>query len=128
MLKFWKSIIWALLIAFLMIMPGDKIPQTKLFDFEHFDKIVHFALFLFFIILLLFEGKSFATFSNYRNIILITIALVYALVTELIQYILIIARNADWYDFIADATGITIGWIIFLVFGKLTKQTFYRSQ
>ena len=125
-LKFWKSILWAAVIAFLLLLPGDKIPEKKLLDIPHFDKIVHAALFMLFEFLLLIEAKFLINFKIPR-LKLTLLAIGYALLTEWLQYLFAISRDGDWNDFLADVTGILISLVVVFLYSKLTARTSLRN-
>lgn len=125
-LKFWKSILWAAIIAFLLLLPGDKLPEKKLLNIPYFDKVVHAILFMLLEFLLLIDTKSFLNFRNIR-LKLTVLVIGYALLTEGLQYFFTVSRNGDWYDFFADVTGIIVGWAVFLLYSNIIVQTFSRN-
>ncbi len=114
--KFWKSILWSVIIAFLLLLPGNKLPESALFNIPYFDKIIHFFLFLFLELLMLIDGKPSGIYRNSRKIMLSVIPVGYAFLTELMQYYLPLLRHGDWYDLLADITGIGGGLFIYEVF------------
>ena len=125
-LKFWKSILWTAVIAFLLLLPGDKIPEKKLLDIPNLDKVVHAGLFMLLEFLLLFDAKSLVN-SKSISLKLTVLTIGYALLTEGLQYFFTVSRTGDWFDFFADVTGILIGWVVFLLYSNIITQTSPRN-
>jgi len=127
-LKFWKSILWTFFIAFLLFLPGDKLPKNNLFNLVYFDKIVHFVLFIFLELLILVEGQPSGAYIVSNKIKLTICALGYALLTELMQVFFMRSRHGSLYDFIADAAGIISGLVIFWMYKKITIRVSFRKR
>ncbi len=126
-LKFWKSILWAIIIAFLLLMPGDKLPKDNLLNIPYFDKVVHFILFLLLEVLLLIDLKASGRYYNNQILKFTALVIGYALLSEWLQYLLTVSRHGDWYDFIADIAGIAVGWTVFLTYSNFTVRSSSRS-
>ncbi|MBO6495144.1 MAG: VanZ family protein [Roseivirga sp.] len=114
---YWPAIIWAITLAFLMLLPQDTFPQSKLLSY---DKLAHLAVFLIFSLLVLIgytlKGKLKGKGTKQRNLTL-TICLVYGVILEgLQQYVP--GRMADIYDLLANFTGALFGVIVFMIFIK----------
>lgn len=127
LLKFWKSIFWAAIIAIGLFTPGDKFPENKLLQFENFDKILHLLIFGFFQFLILLEMHlSQVEFTRKRIYLSLIISIGYAALTELVQYILISKRKGSLFDLFADLTGIMLALGLFFLIRKLINQLFPR--
>ena len=127
--RYWKSIIWMLVIAYLLFIPGNDLPHNKFLDsIPHLDKIVHFVLFTVFTFLLHFEKKiAFKVIRITDHIQIILIAAAYGACTEIVQGLKILERDASWLDYLTDLTGITSGILIFLAFQKFIDRFFLRT-
>lgn len=123
---YWKSIVWAMLIAYLLFIPGNDLPRYKFLDsIPHLDKIVHFILFTTFTFLLHFEKKiAIKKLTPSDHIKLSLIVLAYGGITEIIQGLMIYERTGSWYDYLTDILGLTTGIIIFLLSEKLINRYF----
>jgi len=123
--KYWKTIIWFLLSAFVLFIPGENIPTRSIFQIDHIDKVIHFAIFLFLQFLILFDFGYTKTFIPLKNQMVIFFAvIVYAALSELIQVFYIPERNGSWFDFIADILGMTTGILLYTLFKKRTVKPF----
>lgn len=116
---YFPGILWALIIAVLTGIPGNFIPPVA--DWVSLfspDKIVHIGMFGVFTCLMLWgkQKQAVPKSSSNSNFWIIGLALVLAMATELMQKYLVINRNGNVYDFIADAVGIAAGYILFRYF------------
>lgn len=127
--RYWKSITWSLLIAYLLFIPGNDLPHNKFLDsIPHLDKIVHFVLFTVFTFLLYFEKKiANKVIRTVDHIQLILIAATYGACTEIIQGLMIFERTGSWFDYLTDLIAIASGTLIFLAFQKSIDRFFLRT-
>jgi VanZ family protein len=124
--SYYKSIIWAIIVAFILFTSGDEIPKFKLLDLYGIDKLIHIILFMVFQFLLLFDSLNSMHFLNLRKIVLLVfIAIIYAGSSEIIQLIFIEKRQGSVFDFIADMVGVSLAYVIYLVY-KRTKDRPYH--
>ena len=96
---------WWLLISILFFLPGSTLPQTGLFNFPYFDKLVHLG---FFAVLLFLWRFSFGPHRK-NTFFLLLAAFGYGLAVEVVQHYLIINRSFDMADVVADMSGAVIG-------------------
>ena len=61
-------------------------------------------------------GKS--LLALYRKVSVISLPLLYAAFTELIQLFFVVDRTGDWSDFAADVLGIIIGIALYTLYKK----------
>jgi hypothetical protein len=121
--KYRKSILFSLLICFLLFLPGDKLPKQNLLPIAHADKVLHACLFLFLEWMLLYESRIFRISKNSRKVIHNTlVAVVFALFTELVQYTLIAERDGNMIDYFADLIGIMAGIASYRYFQWFTNR------
>jgi len=107
------SIIWALILGILMLLPQDQIPDSQLLSYDKLAHIAVFAVLSFLIsITYLDKEKRSTTKTAFRAL---TISLVYSSLLECCQYF-VPGRSLDWYDFLANYTGGLVGVIIFSIF------------
>ena len=126
-IKFWKSILWAGIIAFLLLIPGDRLPGANFFSIDHLDKIVHFVLFAMLELLILGEIRPYGPDGIKRKILSTALATGYALLTEFLQFILSLSRSGSWIDFLADAAGLATGFVIFGIYMKIRVRAWSRK-
>ncbi|UZR94950.1 VanZ family protein [Chondrinema litorale] len=105
---FWLILIIYLLFFFEPSGNGGHIP--------HFDKVVHGVLFGTLSFLLSFAFYRDFRFQKRKNIfiVLFSIILFLAIITELIQYFFVPRRTGDLIDTMADLTGAFLGYNFYL--------------
>jgi len=123
MLKnFWPVFLWSIIILILSGVPGNMIPKVENFwSWLRPDKIMHIFLYgVFFYLLLNSVAKHLntAVLGIKRLIILLTIGIIFAALTEILQAKIFINRDGSLYDFIANMIGCLAGLTIYLVTSK----------
>ncbi len=113
LIYFWKPLLWLAIICYLLFIPADELPTEIFFKIPHIDKIVHFALFFVFCLLMLRPLKK-LQLKFYLLAPLISILL--SALLEFIQHLLSSTRNSDVYDFIANATGVAVATLFYRFF------------
>lgn len=105
----WPSIGWTALIFILLSMPTDGVDGSGLFDIPHFDKVIHFFLFL---VLSCLWGiySSHQKPENQNFLLLLTVILgaAYGLGMEYYQKFFTL-RSFSYLDAVADAAGAITG-------------------
>jgi VanZ family protein len=128
LVKFWKSILWAIIIAIGLLTPGDKLPDRKLLQIEYLDKILHGLIFGFLQFLILFDMHLGRIIITRKRIFLsVLICLSYGAITEIIQYLLISKRKGSIADLFADITGIMLSVGFFILIKKFINRFFPRK-
>jgi len=101
----------------IMGIPGDYIPKPiGILSLLSPDKIVHFLLFAplsVFLLSYLHSLNCNNAFTNNAVIWVLFYGIVYAILTELLQFCVFIGRNGNLYDAMADILGTILGIIIF---------------
>jgi len=123
MLKnFWPVFLWSIIILILSGIPGNIFPKVdNLWNWLRPDKIIHIFLYgVFFYLLLNSTAKQLNTaFLGVKHIlILLTVGIIFAALTEILQAKIFINRDGSLYDFIANMIGVLAGLTIYLVTSK----------
>lgn len=124
------SILWALFILFLCLIPGDDINKYNRIDVPYLDKLIHFILYWILGILLvstirrslLFQKKPFAAYT-----IVIILAVLYGGLIEILQSYSIFSREPDVYDFIANGVGVIFGFFSYFFLKKIVSKLYNRN-
>jgi VanZ family protein len=107
------------LILILTLMPSNEVPSASGIKL---DKIVHFCLFFCFtfsLIIGLLKQYYFKIMNRNALKYTVFIAVFLALITEVLQYFMLLGRSFDWSDILFNILGILFAVIIFfLIKGK----------
>jgi len=125
--SFWKTILWLLVISLLSLLPLKDTDETPLFNIPHFDKLVHFIMYLVLSALLLQGIREFRTRSKEVNHILYTAGMVviYGIIMEYIQLTFITSREGDLMDVLFNIAGCVCGIALYRIYSarKMTGQS-----
>jgi VanZ family protein len=119
---YYRTIIWLVLMFYMLFSPGSGLPKTGIFNIPYFDKIVHFGMFSLLLFLFLYESQK----SNKKAafyIIYLSIFLIFSALSEVIQYKFIQGRSGNMYDFYADFIGLIFGGIFYKFLWKKNIQS-----
>ncbi|WP_353719533.1 VanZ family protein [Dyadobacter sp. 676] len=97
----WLIWFWSLLILVACTWPGKDLPAAPVLGF---DKIVHSGLFTVWTILALIIYPE-------KSRLVVALGLAYGLGLEFYQQLLPFDRTFDWWDAVADAVGVGIGYL-----------------
>lgn len=96
----WMAWIWTLCILVACTIPGKNIPSAPVIGF---DKVVHAGLFGVWIVLWLLATRG-------NALICVAAGIAYGVALEFYQQLLPFDRTFDWWDALADAVGVLIGY------------------
>lgn len=120
---FWPFL-WALIVLILCLIPPSNLEGAPRF-FEGADKLVHAGFFFVFSTLLFhaYLRKDRHLFRRWSRLFqVIILSLVFAALTELLQWQVFSYRSGDWWDFFADAVGIGMACFSFLLLNRRILQ------
>ncbi|PSL24372.1 VanZ family protein [Dyadobacter jiangsuensis] len=97
----WLIWFWSFLILVACTWPGKDLPAAPVLGF---DKIVHSGLFTVWAILALIIYPE-------KSLLVVGLGMAYGLGLEFYQQLLPFDRTFDWWDAVADAAGVLIGYL-----------------
>lgn len=110
-LSLFAALTFTLILGIASILPAPKVEAAP----AGIDKIFHLAAYILLTILWFFSFFGFSKKNFWTAIYLsATLALVYGMVIEVLQGAVTSYRTADWYDLLANITGICIAIIILI--------------
>jgi len=109
------SILLALAIAVLSLLPDSTMPDSSLFSFRFLDKIAHFSMYGAFGFTALLENRCKSRCAVDHSLLLFTIFLLSALI-EILQATVVETRSAEWLDLMANGFGLISGYVAFRLF------------
>lgn len=111
-------LLWAAIVLALCLMPASTVGTERIPLFEGADKMVHTGFFFVFTVLL-YEAlirKQASSSPNAKSIILVlSLSILFAGLTEILQWKFAPSRSGDWWDFLADLIGIGMGTFSYLL-------------
>lgn len=125
-LQYKFSILLAVVITIVSLIPGNNIPDLPLFSIRFMDKIVHFSMYGSFAFVSLLESRCSKQCLRF-HLILLSAIFVMSMVIEILQATLVATRAAEWLDLAANILGIVTGYVAFLLLGNLRLFRFLRS-
>ncbi|NPA36490.1 MAG: hypothetical protein GXO47_06540 [Chlorobi bacterium] len=112
LLKYYnKTIILTLIILFLSLARFDNIAHELKFEYE--DKVIHFLMYFGITVVFLFEHYIIKSRISKKDLIINIYPIFLGGIIEIIQAKFTTTRTGDWYDFLADISGIIIANILF---------------
>jgi len=109
------SLIVALLITLLSLIPGNSMPGSSLFSIPALDKIAHMCLYALFSFTALMESHCKPNCLRFHMLLLAAIFSLSAFI-EILQETVITTRSAEWLDLLANLTGLAAGYAVFRIF------------
>jgi VanZ family protein len=109
---------WCLVILVLTLIPGNKLPDLeKIHLLTSIDLWVHGSLFLVFSILFMRAFTRKLPDLSFSKVVLRAIfsGIVFGSLTEFLQLVIPVNRNASLFDLMADVFGLTAGLAIFSI-------------
>lgn len=107
------SIIVALIILYLSLVNSQTFNKVPVFNIPYLDKIVHFGMYFGLMSAIIFENRR-TVIKNTKLFIASIIPVIYGILMEFLQLYLTSSRSANFYDAVADITGVIVSVIIWL--------------
>ena len=108
-LRFWKPVLWLIIILILSLIPGNRLPGIPLFP--HFDKLVHAAMYFGLAVLLIKPLNNLPLRRPYIWAVLVCIVI--GIVIEFSQEYMAVNRSGNWHDEAANLTGSLLGILFY---------------
>lgn len=125
-LQYKFTILLALLIALLSLVPGEKIPGAVLFSIPHFDKIIHFCMYATLGFVALAESRKKPPRLAVHILIIFSVFSLSAFI-EILQATVVASRAAEWFDLLANFLGLVAGYFAHRLVGNWKIFHFLRS-
>lgn len=114
MKKYKFTILFALVVLILSVLPGSSFPKVKV---TNIDKAVHFLLYFMLVCAMYFDNflNKNKNLTNKKLLCFFIFAVFFGAIVEVIQYFLPF-RSAEWYDLLSNTVGAGFGTgVIFFV-------------
>ncbi len=114
-------IIWAVIVFVVSVVSMDSFDEIPGINIPYFDKFVHFAMYFLFAYLL-YPVLKFCVkihiIVRFAFIFTLIFSVFYGGMIEILQGYLVLTRDMDIFDFIANCMGALTGMIVFLFFNR----------
>lgn len=110
-IRFILVILYVGCIAALSLLPPQDFPKIPVF--EGFDKVVHFMMYFILSLLLSWAVKTEQKYMRLFLIIPVTIG--WGIFMEIMQYEMHLGRSFDFYDILANSTGVGVGVLLYVI-------------
>lgn len=120
------SILLAIVIAMLSLVPGSRMPSSSLFSIPFLDKIVHFSMYASLGFVALMESRRIRQHSGYHLFIVVFLFLLSGVI-EILQATIVATRAAEWTDLLANLMGLFAGYLAFRLIGGFRLFRFLKS-
>ena len=115
------SILVALLLLYLSLTNSEKFQKSPLVNIPFMDKIVHFGMYFIMMSVIIIEHRK--SLRNSGKLFLFAlIPLSYGILMEILQSTLTMTRTGDFYDALADAAGIIVSLVLWLLIRPAFKE------
>jgi VanZ family protein len=115
------SILVALLLLYLSLTNSEKFQKSPLVNIPFMDKIVHFGMYFIMMSVIIIEHRK--SLKNSGKLFLFAlIPLSYGILMEILQATLTVTRTGDFYDALADAAGILVSIVLWLLVRPAFKE------
>ncbi len=104
------SVLVAILIALLSLIPDNSMPDSSLFSIRFLDKIAHFGMYAFFSWVAFLESRCRINCFSFHALLISVIFVMSALI-EVLQATVVETRSAEWLDLLANFFGLLAGYI-----------------
>lgn len=126
MFQYKFTILLALLIASLSLIPGQNMPGSFLFSIPHYDKMIHIGMYAALGFVALMESRKNPPRLAIHMLIVFSIFTLSALI-EVLQATVVATRAAEWFDLLANFLGLLAGYVAYRLVGRWKIFKFLRS-
>ena len=126
MFRYKFTILLAILIVLLSLVPSSSMPSSRLFNIPYLDKMVHLSMYasIGFVALMECRCRERCYFSHF---LLILFLFLMSAIIEVLQATVVATRAAEWLDLFANFSGLLAGYVAFRIFRDLRIFRFLRS-
>lgn len=111
------SILLAILIILLSLLPSNSVPGSSLFAIPYMDKVAHFSLYSLLSLVVVVESRCRKNcFFFHMELVLIVFGM--SGLIEILQATIVPSRSAEWLDLLANFIGLTAGYVAYRLMYK----------
>ena len=126
MFRYKFTIMLAIVIVLLSLVPSSSMPSSRLFNIPYLDKLVHFSMYTSIGFVALMESRCFKNCQGF-HLLLVLVIFVMSAIIEVLQATVIATRAAEWFDLFANFSGLVGGYVAYRILRDLWVFKFLRS-
>lgn len=108
------SILLAIAIAIVSLIPSSDFPESPLFSITFIDKIVHFSMYTLFGFVALLESRCQRQCVGFHLLMILVIFIMSAMI-EVLQATVVATREAEWLDLLANFLGLCVSYLAYRI-------------
>lgn len=112
------SLLVAVIIALLSLVPSSSMPDSSLFYIPYLDKFIHFGMYGFFGFVALLESRCKQNCQRFHFLLIFAIFVLSAVI-EVLQATVIATRGAEWLDLLANLSGLIGAYVAFRILNSI---------
>ncbi len=120
------TILLAIIIVLLSLVPSSSMPSSRLFNIPYLDKLVHFSMYASIGFVALMECIC-RDKCHLQHFLLILFLFLMSAIIEVLQATVIATRAAEWFDLFANFSGLVAGYVAYRILRGLRIFRFLRS-
>ena len=105
-----------IIIIILSLTPSNEFPENDKFSIPNLDKIIHFIMYFVLTFSLLYKNITKLSKIRKINIYILIFASLFGILMEILQHVMNLGRDANFYDFLANESGIFICFLVFILY------------
>ncbi len=120
--KYYPSLLVSIIIIWLSLSESGTVTAGKLLSFPNSDKVAHLGTYLFFTFIILINSSDWKI-TGTINYFMILIPIILGMLMEALQFLLTETRQAEFYDLLANITGVAVAVIFIRLFRGIFKPS-----
>jgi VanZ family protein len=120
------TILLAVVIVLLSLVPGSSMPSSRLFNIAYLDKLVHFSMYASIGFVAFMESRCIKNCQRF-HLLLVLVIFVMSAIIEVLQATVIATRAAEWFDLFANFSGLVAGYVAYRFLRGFRIFRFLRS-
>ncbi|MEN8201735.1 MAG: VanZ family protein [Bacteroidota bacterium] len=120
------TILLAILIVLLSLVPSSSIPSSRIFNIPYLDKLIHFSMYASIGFVALMESRCRQKCLLPHSVLILAIFAMSAMI-EILQATVVATRAAEWFDLLANFSGLIAGYVAYRILRNLRLFQFLKS-
>lgn len=123
--SYWKSIFVSLCIMFLSFAAPSNFSEIPTFELTYADKVVHFFMYAGLALVLMIDCRKSIKTNRYNLYFVLScfvLPIIFGGVVEILQSAYFPPRTGDWFDWVADISGVVAVWVGWIACARIFSR------